>query len=381
MAVRSRRRLTSPGRGTVPGRTGGIAVFARRSNRSGARRLRPSEPSLPQTVDARSSGREGARAATNSPPLRLSTRSAWRRRPLGSAISQANEPRPDNDASTEGVRTSTAPRSAPSASRRSPSPDDVTRRPTPSNGGRVVEDYKTTLRRLALRDDRYIESLLADERGSAALSKLDPGTHALARVGALIAMDAAPPSYMNAVEAAGDAGVTHEEIVGTLIAVLQGRRSRACRLGGAEPGPGDRLRRRRRLRAARAGPSPALTRRTGGSHGSRPASSRSDDERPRPPGDARVMPAQVVAPPAHDRASRSPTCRHPRRRVRRPRRGVEPEESRCRRRPDRSARLPHLPAAPVPARDGPPRADAPSVTRSATSSTTTRTTSPSTRRR
>ena len=135
----------------------------------------------------------------------------------------------------------------------SPSPDDVRRRPTSSNGGRVVEDYKTTLRRLALRDDRYIESLLADERESAALSKLDPGTHALARVGALIAMDAAPPSYMNAVEAAGDAGVTHEEIVGTLIAVLRVVRSRACRLGSAEPGPGDRIRRRRRPRAARAG--------------------------------------------------------------------------------------------------------------------------------
>jgi alkylhydroperoxidase/carboxymuconolactone decarboxylase family protein YurZ len=83
-----------------------------------------------------------------------------------------------------------------------------------------VEDYKTTLRRLALRDDRYIESLLADERTSAALSGLDPGAHALARVGALIAMDAAPPSYMSAVEAARHAGVTHEEIVGALIAVL-----------------------------------------------------------------------------------------------------------------------------------------------------------------
>ena len=84
-----------------------------------------------------------------------------------------------------------------------------------------MEDYKTTLRRLALRDDRYIESLLADERGNVARSKLDPGAHALARVGALIAMDAAPPSFMNAVEEAGDAGVTHEEIVGTLIAVLR----------------------------------------------------------------------------------------------------------------------------------------------------------------
>jgi len=83
-----------------------------------------------------------------------------------------------------------------------------------------VEDYKTTLRRLALRDDRYIASLLADERGSAARSGLDSSTHALVRVSAMIAMDAAPPSFMSAVAAAGDAGVTHAEIVGTLIAVL-----------------------------------------------------------------------------------------------------------------------------------------------------------------
>jgi hypothetical protein len=48
----------------------------------------------------------------------------------------------------------------------------------------VVVDYKTTLRRLALRDDRYIESLLADERESAAISKIDPRSHALVRVGA-----------------------------------------------------------------------------------------------------------------------------------------------------------------------------------------------------
>jgi len=83
-----------------------------------------------------------------------------------------------------------------------------------------VKDHKTTLRRLALRDDRYIESLLADERESAARSGLEPAVHALVRVGALIAMDAAPPSYMSAVDAAGRAGVTHEEIVGALIAVL-----------------------------------------------------------------------------------------------------------------------------------------------------------------
>jgi 4-carboxymuconolactone decarboxylase len=83
-----------------------------------------------------------------------------------------------------------------------------------------VEDYKTTLRRLALRDDRYIESLLAGERESAARSGLDPRAHSLVRIGALIAMDAAPPSYMSAAEAARHAGVTHEEIVGALIALL-----------------------------------------------------------------------------------------------------------------------------------------------------------------
>ena len=83
-----------------------------------------------------------------------------------------------------------------------------------------MEDYKTTLRRLALRDDRFIESVLAHEQESAAISKIDPRSHALVRVGALIAMNAAPPSYMSAIDEAGEAGVTHEEIVGALIAVL-----------------------------------------------------------------------------------------------------------------------------------------------------------------
>ena len=83
-----------------------------------------------------------------------------------------------------------------------------------------MEDYKTTLRRLALRDDEYVESLLADERASAAVSRIEPRSHALVRIGALIAMDAAPPSYMSAIEAASEAGVSREEIVGTLIAVL-----------------------------------------------------------------------------------------------------------------------------------------------------------------
>ena len=39
-------------------------------------------------------------------------------------------------------------------------------------------------------------------------------------MGALIAVDAAPPSYMSAAQAALEAGVTYEELVGTLIVVM-----------------------------------------------------------------------------------------------------------------------------------------------------------------
>jgi 4-carboxymuconolactone decarboxylase len=83
-----------------------------------------------------------------------------------------------------------------------------------------VLDYKATLRKLALRDDRYIESLLAEDRTGAAEAGIDARAHALVRVGALIAIDAAPPSYMSAAQAALKAGATYEELVGTLIVVM-----------------------------------------------------------------------------------------------------------------------------------------------------------------
>jgi 4-carboxymuconolactone decarboxylase len=83
-----------------------------------------------------------------------------------------------------------------------------------------VDEYKLTLRRLALRDDRFIAALLSEERSNATLAGIDPRSHALLRIAALIAMDAAPPSYMSAVEAGHLAGASDDEIVGTLIAVL-----------------------------------------------------------------------------------------------------------------------------------------------------------------
>jgi alkylhydroperoxidase/carboxymuconolactone decarboxylase family protein YurZ len=83
-----------------------------------------------------------------------------------------------------------------------------------------VNDYRTILRRLALRDDGYIELVLADEQAAMALSGFDCRTHALVRIASLVAVDAAPPSYMSSVDRALGAGVTPEEIVGTLIALL-----------------------------------------------------------------------------------------------------------------------------------------------------------------
>jgi 4-carboxymuconolactone decarboxylase len=83
-----------------------------------------------------------------------------------------------------------------------------------------VDEYKLILRRLALRDDRYIDALLRAECPDATLAGIDSRSHALLRIAALIAMDAAPPSYMSAVEAGLDAGASYDEIVGTLIAVM-----------------------------------------------------------------------------------------------------------------------------------------------------------------
>lgn len=83
-----------------------------------------------------------------------------------------------------------------------------------------MDDYKLTLRRLALRDDRYIEALLSEEQANVTLAGIDARSHALARVAALIASNAAPPSYMSAVEAGLNAGASEDEIVGTLIAVM-----------------------------------------------------------------------------------------------------------------------------------------------------------------
>jgi alkylhydroperoxidase/carboxymuconolactone decarboxylase family protein YurZ len=82
-----------------------------------------------------------------------------------------------------------------------------------------VNTYEETLRKLAVRDDGLVGALL-EEEAIVRESRLDAKTRALVRVAALVAVDAAPPSYLEAVTAATRAGATGDEIVGCLIAVL-----------------------------------------------------------------------------------------------------------------------------------------------------------------
>jgi len=83
-----------------------------------------------------------------------------------------------------------------------------------------VDSYETTLRKLAVPEDEFVESALADDEANLRHSALDPKTHALVRLGALVAAQAAPSSYLWTIEAALEAGATRREIVGTLVAVM-----------------------------------------------------------------------------------------------------------------------------------------------------------------
>ena len=76
------------------------------------------------------------------------------------------------------------------------------------------------LRRLYVGDEDYVGRLLSDDASNEHESCLDGKTRALVRVAALVAVDAAPTSYLEAIESARRHRATSEEIVGCLIAVL-----------------------------------------------------------------------------------------------------------------------------------------------------------------
>ncbi len=83
----------------------------------------------------------------------------------------------------------------------------------------IAAELEERLRRLGIQDEDVIESLFATRLDNREASGLDAKTHALVRLGALLALGAAPVSFHCNVQAAIVAGATDEEIVGTLIAV------------------------------------------------------------------------------------------------------------------------------------------------------------------
>jgi 4-carboxymuconolactone decarboxylase len=79
-----------------------------------------------------------------------------------------------------------------------------------------VQPVERTLRRLALSEERYLRSVLADP---GAASDLDAKTQSLIRLGALLSIGAATASLRCTVERAAAAGASDEEIVGVLLAI------------------------------------------------------------------------------------------------------------------------------------------------------------------
>jgi 4-carboxymuconolactone decarboxylase len=79
-----------------------------------------------------------------------------------------------------------------------------------------VERVERTLRRIALNDERYLRSAVADPGIS---SDLDVKTQALIRLGSLLSIGAATVSLRCTVELAAAAGASEEEIVGVLLAI------------------------------------------------------------------------------------------------------------------------------------------------------------------
>ena len=81
--------------------------------------------------------------------------------------------------------------------------------------------HEDALRCMALGDERYVKDVLAMQLSNVDASGLDPKTHALVRLGALIALDASQSSFQWNAATALASGATVDEIVGVLIAVAQ----------------------------------------------------------------------------------------------------------------------------------------------------------------
>jgi 4-carboxymuconolactone decarboxylase len=87
-----------------------------------------------------------------------------------------------------------------------------------TSGANLIE-YQKRLRSLALSDDHFVGSVLGMSQDTVEISRLEPKTHALVRLAALLAVDAGQSSYNASVDVALASGASLDEIVGILIAV------------------------------------------------------------------------------------------------------------------------------------------------------------------
>jgi 4-carboxymuconolactone decarboxylase len=83
----------------------------------------------------------------------------------------------------------------------------------------VQMDTPTLFKRIAYNDAELIDSLLSIQIRNIENSGLDPRTHALVRLAALVSIDAAPASFNWQVALAKSSGVSDAEILGVLVAL------------------------------------------------------------------------------------------------------------------------------------------------------------------
>ena len=83
----------------------------------------------------------------------------------------------------------------------------------------TASSAERVLRDVAMGDAPVLETLAEMHIDTFERSGLDPKTYFLVRLAALVAMDAAPASYLLALATAEDAGVATEDVKGTLAAV------------------------------------------------------------------------------------------------------------------------------------------------------------------
>jgi 4-carboxymuconolactone decarboxylase len=82
-----------------------------------------------------------------------------------------------------------------------------------------LDDTHEVFRSIAQHDPDVLENLFKARVENLEASGLDAKTYSMANIAALIALDAAPASYIWQIGLALDAGVTPEEILGLLVAL------------------------------------------------------------------------------------------------------------------------------------------------------------------